>query len=79
MNSSLIGDISEFYCKFTKFPVVILRGSVDKTFFSISRDHIISESYNSVSQFGASVVTNYYKLAQPLLLLLMRKVLQQQS
>ena len=45
----------------------IYRGSVDKTFFSISRDHIISESCDSVGQFGASVVTNYYKLGQPLL------------
>ena len=40
MNSSLIGDISEFLSRFTKFPVVILSRSVDKTFLSISRDHM---------------------------------------
>ena len=33
MNSSLTGDISEVFSKFTKFPVVILSGSVNKAHF----------------------------------------------
>ena len=33
MNSSLTGDISKVFSKFTKFPVVILSGSVNKAHF----------------------------------------------
>ena len=48
MNSSLIGDISEFLSRFTKFPVVILSRSVDKIFLSISRDHVSRDSVGEI-------------------------------
>ena len=44
MNSSLIGEVSEFVSRFHKFPVFFLNKSLDQTLFSISRDKRISES-----------------------------------
>ena len=38
-NSSLIGDISEVFSKFTKFPVAIVTGVGDKAFFAY---HVIT-------------------------------------
>ena len=35
-NSSLIGDISEVFSKFTKFPVAIVSGGGDKAFLHIT-------------------------------------------
>ena len=47
-NSSLIGDISEVFSKFTKFLVTIVSGGGDKAIFCISRDHMINELSDSV-------------------------------
>ena len=48
MNSSLTGDISEVFSKFTKFPVVILSGSVNKArFFTY---HVITCSVSHVTR-----------------------------
>ena len=49
-NSSLIGDISELFSKFTTFPGAIFSGGRDKACFCISRDHMINESRDSVCE-----------------------------
>ena len=43
MNSSLFGEISEAFFKFTKFSVTIVRGRGDKAYFCISCDQMINE------------------------------------
>ena len=52
-NSSLIEGISEVFSKFTKFPVAIVSGGGDKAFLwiSISHDHMINESRDSVVRY----------------------------
>ena len=49
-NSSLIGDISEVFSKFTKFPVAVVSRDGDKAFFCISRDCMINESRDSFAE-----------------------------
>ena len=49
-NSSLIGDISEVFSKFTKFPVAIVSRGGSKACFCKSRDHMINESRDSVGE-----------------------------
>ena len=49
-NLSLIGDISEVFPKFTKFPVTIVSGGGSKACFWKSRDHMINESRDSVGE-----------------------------
>ena len=49
-NLSLIGDISEVFPKFTKFSVTIVSGGGSKACFWKSRDHMISESGDSVGE-----------------------------
>ena len=50
MSSSLIGDISEVFSKFTNFPVAIVSGGGSKVSFCISRDHMTNESHDSVGE-----------------------------
>ena len=47
-NSSLIGDISEVFFIFTKFPVAIVSRGGSKASFYTSRDHMVNESRDSV-------------------------------
>ena len=53
-NSSLIGDISEVFSKFAKFPVAIVSGGGGKASFYISRYDIINESRDSVGEIPSS-------------------------
>ena len=53
-NSSLIGNISEVFSKFTKFPVATVSGSESKAYFCISRGHMINESRDSVGEIPSS-------------------------
>ena len=54
--SSSIGDISKVLSIFTKFPVAFFSGGGDKAVFCISRDHMINESRDWVSE-----LTNWSK------------------
>ena len=56
-SSSLIGDMSEVFSKFTKFPVAIVNGGRSKASFRISRDHMINESRVSVGAIPSSKIT----------------------
>ena len=52
-NSSLIGDISEVFSKFTKFPVAFFSGGGSKASFCISRSHMIDESRESLGEISS--------------------------
>ena len=49
-NSSWIGDISEVFSKFTKFPAAIVSGCGSKACFCKSHDQMINESRDSVGE-----------------------------
>ena len=49
-NSSLIGDNSEVFSKFTKFPVAIVSEGGGKAFICISRYYMINELRNSLGE-----------------------------
>ena len=50
MNSSLIGDISKVFSRFTKFSGAIVSEDGDKTFFCISRNYMINELRDLVGE-----------------------------
>ena len=56
-NLSLIGDNSEVFSNFTKFPVAIVSGGGSKASFCILRGHMINESQDSVDEIPSSQIT----------------------
>ena len=53
----LIGDISEVFCKFTKFRGAIVIGGESKASFCISLDHMINESRDWMGEIPSSKIT----------------------
>ena len=49
--------MSEVSSKFTKFPVAIVRGGGEKTFFRISRDRMTNESRVLVGEIPSPKIT----------------------